>query len=111
MLRLARKQALLSTFHRARVGAVVVRGGRVLSVGHNQIRYTKHIKRPYPESLHAEQAAILKLLSKRKLSDLVGSTMFVCRIDRRGIARLARPCANCQNLIDAVGIKEVVYTT
>ena len=70
----------------------------------------KYIKRPYPESIHAEQAAILKLLKDRKLHDLVNASIYVCRIGRAGDVHLARPCPCCSSLIRAVGIRRVVYT-
>ena len=111
MIRLAQKQAQKSIFRRARMGAVVAKGERILSQGCNEIRYNKYIKRLYPESVHAEQAAIAKLLASRKLHDLIGATIYVCRIGRNGLPRLAHPCITCDNLIRAVGIKRVVFTT
>lgn len=111
MLRLALKQATKSGFYRARVGAVIAKGKRILSSGYNHIGYTKYIKRAYPESVHAEQQAILSLLRRRRLDDLVGSTIFVSRIGRLGTPRMARPCSDCEALIWAVGIRQVVYTT
>ena len=111
MIRNAIREARLSTFKRARVGAVVAKGGRILSVGHNEIRHMAIIKRPYPESTHAEMAAIGKLLKQRRLHDLVGATMYVSRIGRAGEHRLARPCVDCEQLCRAVGIKRVIFTT
>jgi len=111
MIRHATRAASESVFYRARVGAVIAKGERILSTGHNYIGYTKWIKRPYPESVHAEQAAILQLLKKRRLDDLVGSTCYVSRIGRDGRTKLSRPCTSCAELIRSVGIKEVVYTT
>lgn len=110
-LKIATRIANDSLFHRARVGAVIAKGERILSSGCNRLGYTKYIKRPYPESIHAEQAAILKLLRERRLNDLAGSTLFVSRIGRTGVLRLAKPCHVCNELIHAVGISKVVYTT
>lgn len=112
MIRIATKAANASKFRRARVGAVIAKGNRILSVGHNRIGFSKYLPdRPYPESVHAEQQAILQLLKARKLNDLAGSTIFVSRIDRSGTHRLARPCRVCNGLIRAVHIHRVVYTT
>ena len=110
-IRIATKAARESIFRRARVGAVIAKGERILSTGHNYIGYTKWIKRPYKESVHAEQAAILRLLKDRRLNDLAGATIYVSRIGRDGCIRLSYPCSNCQRLIQSVGITEVVYTT
>lgn len=111
MIRLARKAALRSKF-KHRLGAVIVKGGRVLSVGTNAIRYTKYLpNRKYPESVHAEEAAIVRLLQSRRQDDLVGADIYVCRVNRNGQPRLARPCPSCEALIHAVGIRNVYWTT
>lgn len=112
MIRHATRAAGLSKFRRARVGAVVAKGERILSTGCNRIGYSRVLpNRPFPESIHAEQAAIIKLLQEKRLNDLVNSTIYVSRIGRDGLPRLAAPCEVCRSLIDAVGISEVVYTT
>lgn len=111
-IRLATKQAKESKFVRARVGAVIVRGNRVLSTGCNRIGYSHFLRnRPFPESIHAEQQAITGLLKERRGHELVGSTMYVSRVNNSGAARLSRPCSYCQRLIEAVGIRRVIYTT
>lgn len=112
MIRKALKVANESLFYRARVGAVIAKGSRILSTGCNKIGYSKLLPdRPYPESIHAEQAAIINLLRERRLSDLAGATIYVSRIGSGGSPRLARPCNYCHQLIESVGIKEVIFTT
>lgn len=110
MIRLARNEANKSTFKRARVGALVSKGGRILATGHNYIGHCSVVARPFKESTHAEVAAIAKLLRARRASDLDGCIIYVARIGRNGLCRLAKPCGNCQELISAVGIKRVVYS-
>ena len=112
MMRLAFKVARESKFERARVGAVVVRGSRVLSTGCNRIGFSKYLPdRRFRESVHAEAQAILELLKHRRGDELVGSTMYVSRINNSGFARLSRPCPACKRLLEAVGIRKVFYTT
>lgn len=107
----ARKEAGKSTFSRARVGAVIVRGGRLLSSGCNQIRYSKYAARNEYESIHAEEAAIIRLMRKPNgLQLLAGATIFITRIKKDGSTGLAKPCKQCQALINAVGIKKVIHT-
>ena len=107
--RLASKLASTSSF-KYRLGAVIVKNGRVLSTGVNELRYTSaHIPKKHITSLHAEQAAIVRLL--RHLDKLAGATLYVSRVDREGRSRMARPCKMCQDLITAVGIKKVFFTT
>ena len=112
MIRIATKQAKRSQFVRARVGAVIVRGGRVLARGCNRIGYSYILRdRKFPESVHAEAQAILELLKTWRWQQLVGSNLYVSRINNSGITRLARPCLACQRLIKSVGIRKVFYTT
>lgn len=108
MIRLANKEAKKSNFYRHRLGAVIVKGNRVLSVGHNDIRYTKEFRNP---TLHAEEAAILKLLKAKRGAELVGSDIYVSRVRPSGLAGLSLPCLRCTNLIRASGISCIHYTT
>ena len=112
MIHVATKKAFDSKFHRARVGAVIAKGHRLLASGCNRIGYSRLLpNRPYPESIHAEQQAILTLLAQRRLDALIGSTIYVSRVGRDGQQRLSKPCPTCHSLIKAVGISTVVYTT
>lgn len=111
MIHLATRIAYESKFRRARVGCVIVHGSRIISSGCNRIGYTHFLRdRDFPESIHAEQAAILRLL-RRNPHSLVGSTIYVSRVDRMGNAKLAKPCLTCQRIIKAVGIRRVIFTT
>jgi deoxycytidylate deaminase len=108
MMRIAGKQADKAPQNlRHKLGAVVVKGGRILSTGYNEVRYTKELKKP---TLHAEQSAILKLLKRRRLHDLVGSSIYVYRRTPGGNLGNACPCSVCMDLIRSVGIKRVFYT-
>lgn len=108
MFNAAYKVAKTSTFHRHRLGAVVVRGHRILATGSNSIRYSKEIKEG---TLHAEEAAILKLLKSRRQHLLSGADIYVSRVRPNGTVGLARPCDRCMDLIQSVGISRVFYTT
>lgn len=112
MIRIASKIAAKSKFKRARVGACIVKSGRVLAVGYNRIGYSKHFRdKKYPHSIHAEEQAILQLLKENRLDDLANSTIYVSRLGRAGSTRMARPCSACSLLIRSMGIGKVVYTT
>lgn len=108
----ARKEAGKSTFSRARMGAVITKGGRIISSGCNQTRYSKYAARNQFESIHAEEAAIIQILRRPNgLQLLAGATIFITRIKKDGSTGLAKPCEQCQGLIDAVGIKKIIFTT
>ena len=108
MMNVAYKIALGSTFERHKLGAVIIKGGSVISTGYNSIRHTREIGK---STLHAEEAAIIKLLKSRRQHLLVGAELYVCRTRPNGTCGLSRPCARCMSLIKAVGIKRVFYTT
>ncbi len=111
-IRIATKQAKKSTF-KQRMGAVLVsRAGFILGVGNNEInRYTGKWKQSWPGSLHAEESAILHALKKHSHDQLIGSTVYVTRIDAKGNQAFAKPCLHCQTILKAFQIKDVYYTT
>lgn len=77
-------------------------------MGFNQLRPSSVLK---TQTLHAEAAAILKLLKEGRMSTLAGSEMYVTRFTKGGAVGLAKPCKNCMDTIRAVGIRKVHYTT
>ena len=108
MFRIANKQAARSTYI-YRLGAVITKGQRVLSTGYNRLTYCPLNK--YKVSKHAEMDAILKLMRRDGgLSSLAGATLYVSRITKSGTG-LAKPCSRCMEVIRAVGISTIVYTT
>lgn len=82
----------LRSAERFKHGAVVVRGGRVLSIGYNKGK------------IHAEVDAL------KKVSDPSGTTLYVVRIGHDGKLRLSRPCNNCLNYAINCGVKRIVYS-
>lgn len=114
MMDVSLKQASKSTF-KYKVGAVITRNGRIISVGTNRTnRYSKYIGNKFRkcnDSLHAEADAIMKLLKESKLARLAGADIHVSRIKKDGTVGMAKPCLHCSALIEAVGIRRVYYTT
>jgi len=107
----ATKAANNSTF-KYKLGAVIVKSGRILSCANNKVgEHSQHVHFPFPGSIHAEQSAIIKLLQRRELNSLIGSTMYVSRITNKGETAMAKPCQHCLEAIKAVGIKRVIYTS
>lgn len=90
-------------------GAVIVRGGSILSLGINKMKNHPDI---IPESLvkdvchvHAEIDAI-----KKVKSELKGATIYVARVNSFGNGLLSRPCERCYEVIISSGINKIVYT-
>lgn len=105
--KMASKAAGRSPFKQHRLGAVVVKSGRVLSTGYNEIRWNERL---WKENIHAEEAAIVKLLTAGRSSSLIGSEIYVTRFTRGGAIGIAKPCFACAALIKSVGIRKVHYT-
>lgn len=94
-----------------RMGAVLVKGKKIVSSGYN--RYTgetEKIARKYNIqnlwSLHAEMDAIIHCSE-----DLKGLTIFVSGIKKNGRPMYCRPCNKCLKIIKATGIKNIYYST
>lgn len=98
------------------VTAMIVSGGRVLSVGYN--RRSNHLLQehyktnPHCNSVHAEVDAILNV---RKKIDLTGSKIVVVRrhkldTENKPLIVLAKPCPMCQAVLYSYGIKRALYT-
>lgn len=93
--------------YRWKHGAVVVRGGRVIGFAPNKFRNAPEID-PDNVTDHAEAAVIRELLKNYK--DLIGSTIYIARVNNQGQSMMSRPCTNCMKSIVRAGIKEIVYT-
>jgi deoxycytidylate deaminase len=93
--------------YKHRHGAVIVKHGKIISRGTNQLRYHKLSKYyEYRNSLHAESCAIL-----RTRCDVRKTVLYVARINNAGNPRLSAPCKECTTLLHQMGIKSVIYTT
>lgn len=109
ILKLAIEEAERSDY-RFRIGAVVFKGSRIMSSGHNGIRSSRihPLHKNYNNSLHAEQDAILNI---KDWSTLKGCSILVIKISKsKGIMSMAKPCDMCQSLLRHVGIKTMYYS-
>lgn len=116
--KMAREASFMSDFRIARVGAVVVQGNCILSVGHNstktrplQHRYNiyRHFQN-YDESIprqHAEVDALSPLIGKEINWSKV--SIFIYRELRDGTPACSRPCEACMRLIKDLGIRDVYF--
>ena len=111
----ARRFAELSTARKLHVGAIVVKDGRIVSIGYNgmpsgwdnecetSVLWDKGVQLPSPilktkpEVLHAESNAIAKLARSPESGE--GATAFITHA----------PCLDCAKLLYQAGICEVNY--
>ena len=114
-MKTAKLFAELSSAKRKKVGAIIVKDDRIISIGYNGMpadwdnncedevvdyfsdRIPITTLKTKPEVLHAELNAIGKLARSNESGE--GATMFVT----------CAPCMNCAKMIYASGIKEVFY--
>ena len=92
-----------STAKRLKVGCVIVKDGRIISIGYNGMPsgWTNLCEDENfvtkPEVLHAEENAITKLARRTESGE--GSTAFITH----------SPCLSCAKLLYSSGIVEVYY--
>ncbi|WP_343747439.1 dCMP deaminase family protein [Fluviicola sp.] len=102
-LRMAQTWAELSHCERKKVGALIVRDGRIISDGYNgtPAGFSNCCENDQGEThwyvLHAEANAILKVA--RSTNDCSGATLFIT----------LSPCKDCSKLVLQAGIRRVVY--
>lgn len=101
----ALRVAQTSQHRKWRLGAVLTRGSTFLSSAPNKFRNHPWIN-PLHATTHAEMATI-----KKSLNGTRGTTIYVARADKDGLARMARPCHRCMKELYLAGVREVVYTT
>ena len=104
------EEARSSDYHPYKMGAVIFKGPRILSSGHNEIRGNGRIHPKYKyfdNTIHAEQSAVLSLKDwgKAKNSDIL-----IVRINNSGKFSLAYPCPMCQSFLKFLGINKVYFS-
>jgi len=98
----AERFAQLSHASRAKVGAIIVKDKRIISIGYNGMpsgwdNDCEHEGKTKPEVLHAETNAIAKVAQSNESSR--GSELFCTHL----------PCIECAKLIHQSGIVTVYY--
>lgn len=115
-VRIAKRAALKGSFRnkrnqlRFRTGAVLAKGGSVVSVGWNENRYCSYSSRfreHLEGTMHAEVRAILN--KPRHITE--GCDIYVVRLSSDGKdLRMAKPCAMCEEVLRRAGIRRVFYS-
>jgi len=94
--------------HTFQLGAVVWKGRRILSSGHNNVRGSWKITDEYkdwPDSYCAEKDALLKL-SK---AETKGAQILVIRVSNSGSLSKSYPCKGCLKMLKDYGIRKIWY--
>ena len=108
-IHLAEKVASLST-HYNKVGAIITRGRRVISIGINKNKSHRkqinHHTDVIGSKIHAELDAVIKA----PYFLLEGSDIYVVRLLRNNNMGLARPCKSCIIILRQYKIKHMIYS-
>jgi deoxycytidylate deaminase len=93
-----------SVFYPQKMCALVVKGGRVISVGLNRVSPGKLKDRRYHHVMvHAELDAILGV----DPDDLKGATIYVAGVSKAGTAIKSEPCEACKQMLTDIGVRAV----
>jgi deoxycytidylate deaminase len=104
MFDIARKMAQKSSY-KHQLGAVIVRKGKVLGLGHNSLKTHPRATNPW-KMIHAELSAIIN----SREEDLTDCSIYVYRETPTGRIAPSFPCKYCFQLLKSLNIKEVCYT-
>tara|TARA_R100000005_G_C4881097_1_gene132704 strand:+ start:196 stop:639 length:444 start_codon:yes stop_codon:yes gene_type:complete len=110
-IEIARKVANESKFPRFRHGAVLVKGGSVISTSCNELdsvswanKFRQH--QCGHATRHAELGAILGVAREKTKN----SIMYVVRVNPSNDFLLSKPCPMCMQALKHVGVKKVIYS-
>jgi tRNA(Arg) A34 adenosine deaminase TadA len=107
---IAKKEAKKAKNEDYKHGAVLVKGGSIISVSHNVSIPSKFADRYKIHggiaTRHAEINCVLGL--DKKVTS--GAVLFVVRVSRGGNLRLSKPCPMCRSVLEYVGVKKVYYS-
>lgn len=104
----AREKSLHSSHHKARIGAVLIRKGKIISKGFNKFRHARQLSKfgAWEGSLHAEVDCLKKVM----FTNINNATLFVYREDKLGHIANSKPCEYCKDFMKFLKIKKVIYT-
>ncbi len=108
MARAVSEESLYEGYHH---GALLVKGGSILSASPNRGGLCSFGSRFYPykkgsPTPHAEIGCILGV----DRSVTTGATVYVCRVGKQGDFRLSKPCEMCVGTLRYVGVRRVVWS-
>lgn len=110
LIQVAGKLALTSTYGRFKLGAIIARKNKIISMGTNSRKthplQQKYANRPHLEAwLHAE----IHALTLARVGDLWGSDAYIARVTADGQMASSRPCEGCYRALADHGVKRIFY--
>jgi len=102
-----------------RHGAVLFKRGKIYNAGYNQYRAVHwawpngYVRDQYDavseirlNNMHAEVAAMHNV----RRENILGSDIFVIRLNRQGVLRNSRPCDNCYKAMTRKGVRRCWFS-
>lgn len=106
-VKLARKLAAKGNSPNFRLGAVLLKGNKIISTGRNYF-YKTHPKATNAlRTIHAEVDCVRRI---GRFEDPVNSTLVIVRETNSGLLSMAKPCPHCMDLLYQIGVKDIWYT-
>lgn len=91
-----------------RHGAVVTKGGRVMSTGINKWRNRDLLSSTAGYNPNLTVHAEIDALSR--VADANGAIIYIARVGKIGEERFSRPCDLCAKALQKAGVKQIIYT-
>ena len=87
--------------------AVVIKSGRIISIGYNKNEKPGKSKYSFygSKGFHAELSALYKL----KPESINKATLYTAAISKSGNIIYSCPCPECRNLLKKYNFKEIIY--
>jgi deoxycytidylate deaminase len=89
-----------------RLGCVLVKKGRIISIGWNNMVKTNPKCKTYGNFIHSE----LHCLLNTEYSKTRGSIVYIYRETKGGELAQSRPCPVCYEALRIAGVKKIRYT-
>lgn len=107
---LAKNIACQSEFKTFKHGAVLVRGGSVINVAHNQCVHSKLAERFKKHNGWATRHSEINVILGVNRKVTTGADVYVVRVNNTGELKNSRPCNMCIDTMKFVGIGRVFYS-
>ena len=108
---IARRTATESICKDYKHGALLVRGGSIISSSCNKNSFKRWGNRfRMRDCGHATHHAELGCILGIDRSVTQGATVYVARIGKAGDFKMSKPCEMCEAVLRHVGVRKVIYT-
>lgn len=108
-IRVCIKHALKSPVYRYKHGSLVIKGGKVISIGVNKNK--KGCLGHHCYDVHKGWHSELDALHKLSPDNIRGSILYVGGISRSGNILNSKPCKYCQKYLQQFELKAIYYST